>query len=785
MRRAPGGRWYRALVRLGLAALAVATPPRRASAQELTPPSVVELAPLALVPESELTVTVTIDGAGLAVLDSCEAAAEICEAARSALAHSRFEPARRDGAPITSRTRVKWRRPALTTPSTDPPATPPGATSEPEPAARPAARPSEAPASPLPAESAAEDEDLAFTARARTPTPQPAARRLELAETRDMPGGLGDPLRAIESLPGVVPIANGVPYVFLRGSPPSGTLYLYDGIPLPQLFHLALGPAVVHPRMLGAMELHAGAAPARYGRHVGGVIVAEGPGEPIATEPAHGELELRLLDLNGYVDVPVLGGRVAAALRIGWTSLLSSLFVPGLEIGFGDYQLRASLPIGAGERFELVALGSYDRLAYVAEDGSPTDAEVQFQRVEGRIRARSGAFSGLAAIRAGWDRTSYRDVIGPLSAETGHVAVRFEGEHRDPIYTLRAGGDAMASFGRNPDAQLRNTWEPDVLGAINRSTAALWAELTVRPVPELALVLGARSDAWLYASRLEGALDPRVRIAWTPVTELTLHVGGGITRQPPSYYLPVPGTNDLVLASGLQTAMQLDLGARVEHGWLRAELQLFVHRYEDLVFSDFYVLLNVTPICDPLVESPALCVTPGLVPRTNGVSWGGEALIAIAPTEPLSGWVSYTLSWSEVDPIYGIDLRPSYDVRHVANVLVRWEPVSGLTFGARVHLRSGAPRGIFYRDFGRPAQESLQRLDVEMTPFGRLDLQVAYAWDAGWGRLRVSVDWLNVTFAREAVGLLCHIDRQGLPSRCHTNRAPAIVAPNIGLRMEI
>src|SRR5690606_32351384 len=109
-------------------------------------------------------------------------------------------------------------------------------------------------------------------ARARWVRPPPGALRLELEETRDLPGAFGDPFRAIEALPGVTPILSGVPYFYVRGAPPSGTLYVYDDIPLPALFHLGLGPAVVHPRMVGPIRLYSGVPPARFGRLIGGVI---------------------------------------------------------------------------------------------------------------------------------------------------------------------------------------------------------------------------------------------------------------------------------------------------------------------------------------------------------------------------------------------------------------------------------------------------------------------------------------------------------------------------------
>jgi hypothetical protein len=52
---------------------------------------------------------------------------------------------------------------------------------------------------------------------ARTPV---GAIRLAAGEVRQIPGAFGDAFRAIESLPGVVPMASGIPYFFIRGAPP-------------------------------------------------------------------------------------------------------------------------------------------------------------------------------------------------------------------------------------------------------------------------------------------------------------------------------------------------------------------------------------------------------------------------------------------------------------------------------------------------------------------------------------------------------------------------------------
>ena len=62
-----------------------------------------------------------------------------------------------------------------------------------------------------------------YSARAEVAPPRPAARELELEAMRDVPGAFGDPFRVVDTLPGVVPVLSGLPYVYVRGAPPAGT----------------------------------------------------------------------------------------------------------------------------------------------------------------------------------------------------------------------------------------------------------------------------------------------------------------------------------------------------------------------------------------------------------------------------------------------------------------------------------------------------------------------------------------------------------------------------------
>src|SRR6266576_3550167 len=66
-------------------------------------------------------------------------------------------------------------------------------------------------------------------------------------DTLSIPGTFGDPLRAVEAMPGVAATLSGLPYFYVRGAPPADTGYFIDGIPVPLLFHLGPGLSVLPP----------------------------------------------------------------------------------------------------------------------------------------------------------------------------------------------------------------------------------------------------------------------------------------------------------------------------------------------------------------------------------------------------------------------------------------------------------------------------------------------------------------------------------------------------------
>ncbi|MET0384725.1 MAG: hypothetical protein ABW321_02140 [Polyangiales bacterium] len=795
-----GGRAWVMRLLLIVVGCCTSTWPRALHAQppDITPPRLISLPSVVLpadvaAPEGgSVEATVLIDAEGHASMDGCAADEALCTRVRDAIGQALFEPARRGAEAIPARIRIALR---ITAPeaqpespagdsNTAPPITPPAPS--PPPTAAPATDASTAPAAvggitstPPAAESRAPDttEPGTYGAQGRVKQlQQPGMRRLELAEMRDLPGAFGDPFRAIDALPGVVPLFSGLPYVYVRGSPPTGSLYFYDGIQLPSLYHLAIGPAAIHPAMVGPIRLYSGVAPARYGRLTGGVIAGEGPEPPDGR--THVQVDLRLLDVSGYVQADALGGTLTVAGRYGYPALLLSIFSPQVDVAYWDYQLRYALPISAHNRLELVSIGSYDSLSFKEDAGdTPTDLLITYHRLEPRfIHQHAGRELG-AAVTLGWERSG---LDTELNISSTRVTPRAWFEQRlGSRSRLRLSADATSLWGglRQLAGRADSVRELGVgnIGYGLRGAFSLQAELTLRPWTALELQLGARGDLWLQPGARVFAFDPRGRIILHASETLDFHVAAGLVHQPAVAFLPLPGIADFADARDLQRALQTEAGV----GWdlpidLRAELQVFAHRYEDLIFTDRRTLVNAY---EDICSGDALsCNTGGIPAFIDGTSYGLELFLRRPFTHALSGFISYTLAWSRVGDVAGLRYTPSWDVRHVANLVIQWQIGGGFSAGLRGFVRSGKVQGRYYINEGR-----LDRAEFQLPGFPRLDAEVAYAWRTGWGRMRFALEWFNVTLSAEPQAFSSWDPTSPPP----VDYLPAIFVPNLSLRGEL
>jgi TonB family protein len=658
--------------------------------------------------------------------------------ASAALANVRtwhFEPARSQGQPRPARIRfmVTFRPPRAVEPSPEP------------------SRASDAALAPTSGEPAPIDVTV-FGQRKEA-----RAETLTRAEVRQLPGAFGDPFRAIESLPGVTPILSGVPFFYVRGAPPGNVGYYLDGIRLPVLYHVGLGPSVVHPGLISQVDLYSGAYPARYGRFAGGIVAGE------VTEPLdrwHGEWQLRLYDTGLLLEAPFAGGRghVLVGGRYSYTAYLISLLGEDVRLEYWDYQLRASYQLGPADQLTIFTFGSFD---YFGEDTSAPDDELfssEFHRIDVRHDHALPAEGHLrTALTWGFDRTRVSEDSG--FALDRRLAARSElrGLRLGPGLRLAAGvdlvRDAYSIESDLDDDEFRDNEQiveedGDDIGSdteIERLfpsrqdwVAGAHLELGLSLASFVRLTPGLRFDTYFSQDSVAYSFEPRVSVEFDVSRDLTLKNTIGLAAQPPSFVVPVAGFEIGGLPGGLQRSLQTSAGAvyRLPDG-MKLSLTVFQNAFFNM--TDVLSLVREEDAEDEL----------RIDTRSRGQAYGLELMFHRDLTRRLGGFLSYTLSRSERHTPSG-SIPAAFDRTHVLNAALGYDLGKRWRAGGRLVFYTGTPQvdSVFVRAGTR--LPSFQRLDVRLEKRWPLGNSGAYA--------AFVMEVLNTTLGREVVSRSCGPD---------------------------
>jgi len=603
--------------------------------------------------------------------------------------------------------------------------------------------------------------------------PEPLAQSFSRAEVRQLPGAFGDAFRAIEALPGVTPIASGVPFFYVRGAPPGNVGYFLDGIRLPLLYHVGLGPSVVHPAMVSRVDLYPGAYPTRYGRFAGGIVAGE------VTQPRDelwGEWQLRLFDAGALAEAPFADGRGHVLLggRYSYTAYLISLLGQDVRLEYWDYQARASYRLGAQDTLGVFVFGSFD---YFGEESNDPDDDLfstEFHRIDLRYRHELvGVGEFTTGLTLGIDRTRVAENAG--TARDRRAELR--SELRTQLGTgleLRTGVDAAldaysiaASISDRvdgePDAEPAPRFDPNGQPAAGPPPLAEapsdderfrilfpsrtdqvvggFAELGWQATRRVRVVPGLRADVYASAGALALSLEPRVSAEFRVSERLTLKHGLGLAAQPPSFVAPVAGFEIGGLPGGLQRSVQSSAG--LEYA-LPDGMKLSLTLFQNAFFNMTDLLSLARSSDDQNLQ---------LDTRTRGRAYGLELLFHRDLSRRLGGFLAYTLSRSERSSPVGLGHIPSsFDRTHVLNAALGYDLGGNFRAGGRFVFYTGNP------SFASPAGISPgDRLPM----FHRLDLRLEKRWPFadGGGFSALVLEVLNTTLSKEVVSRDCDDQR--------------------------
>jgi len=624
------------------------------------------------------------------------------------------------------------------------------------------------------------------------------------AEIHDMPGAFGDPYRAVEALPGVVPMVSGLPYFYVRGAPPGNVGYFFDGVPVPYLYHFAAGPGVLHPAFVDHVDLYPGAYPARYGRFAGAIVAGE-----MAPPGYHfrGEASIRLIDSGAMLEAPFASGRgsVMAGGRFSYTGLILSLIVPEVTLNYWDYQTRARYELGAHDSVEVLVFGSGDFLssketryettptagnssAYTtsAVTRENTLVDVGFHRLDLRFDHRFARGSWRNALMLGLDRTGFDS--GNVNVTNRLVGARSEYQqrlHDGP--ELRAGTDVLfesltQNVNRNSSGSSGTVETPQPSGTNGSSaptgtptnsssdqlnygfdgarkdlTAGVWADMVIDAAPRVQITPGLRMDLDNSGDRVAVGIDPRISARYELTKRTSIVHGLALVHQAPSFVVPVPGFKPS-LAGGLQTAVQHSAGMTFR---LPADFSASATLFQNLFFNmtDYISIARLQNIADGNNELRET--------RTTGHAVGAELMLRRSLSRDLGGFVSYTLSRS-TRTSGNLEGPAMTDRTHVVNVAASYNLGRNWRFGGRWLFYSGIPAQVAYLEAAKAPPRT--------PPFWRLDFKLQKRWmiappTAWWGLV---IEVLNTTLNKEQLNGSCNA------YRCKFEGIGPVTIPSIG-----
>jgi hypothetical protein len=576
---------------------------------------------------------------------------------------------------------------------------------------------------------------------ARRELPHPSAQVLDRERVQKAPGTFEDPVRLLQSLPGVAVTpeygpASGV--LAVRGSAPEETRYYLDGVEIPYLFHFNNYSSVFHSRLLEDLSFYPSTFGATYGNATGAVVEARSR-EPDATR-LHAGANINLIMAGGYLTTPVgkSGGLSVSARRSYqdgrqndqfsvWPRFYDYLARYDTDLGSPDHHLAVTF-VGAGDTYSRYVFDAQDFDALEVETSPSLLFDRDFHTAAIRLHNTVGAVSSRTSVAVVWDRWS-----GTLPTDQQLRVNRYAWLRNDSIWTQSKALDLAFGVEIKPEmvrrqATATRAWPElrDEAPLLSRGESVdetlsrvLWGGY-VEPRLRMGAVrvqpgLRVQGDA---DGRL--GVDPRLSLWWTPKTDVRLWGAIGRYSQLPSLDVLSPNSGDASL--GVSQSDQASLGVDVAlAGRWELGLSAWGKRFDGVILQ-----------------------SPGEVPlAVDGSAMGLEFSSRYRMREHFFAWTSLTLGHSErdgaafdYDQPWSVDLVASWDFRPTWNVGLRYRLSAGLPYTPAVGGRYDGDKDLYTPILG-------ETNSARLVNYQKVDLHVEKSWTMrNWTLVAYGEGWL-------------------------------------------
>ncbi len=615
-----------------------------------------------------------------------------------------------------------------------------------------------------------------------------------------LPGANGDPVKAVQNLPGVNRGGAFSAQVIIEGSAPSDTKYSIDTQPVPIIFHFAGLSSVVMPEAVDRVDyLSAGFGP-EFGQSTSGLVNLYTKDPQV--DRLHGLAYMDIFNFGALVEGPVgENGSFLFGVRksyigavLGAVAKNNSNLNFTVAPDFNDSIFMYRNKISATDSFKLVAVGSVDTLGFVLTEPIESDPSIRgsfsqntsFYRIIPQYTHRFNSDT-VSRYWLGFGQDSLKQDFGTLYYHNVATVASGRAEletQLDPSWKSYFGIENVVNWS-NIDFQIP---------FMNRSQSGAEVPIGVAAVQSVSntYFLDTSSLYWrnsihaadsrftylpglrlgYYNQTNEVLPEPRLALRYALDQGLTLRGATGLYSQapPPQDFDKNYGNPNLTSERAIHATIgaEKDFREGGADGWVTSS-DLFYKYLTNLVQSSSALTSN---------GQPEFYNNNG-----SGRVYGLELLLKYK-THNWSGWLSYTLSKStRIFPPADEQIF-QYDQTHNLNLIAEREFGKNWKFSGRARYTTGNPYtpnvgGNFDVDNDIYLPVAGAAYSQRLEPFFQIDSRLDKKWVYNTWILTGYLDIENITNSKnpQSINYSYNYQRQatitGLP-----------ILPTIGVKGE-
>lgn len=592
-------------------------------------------------------------------------------------------------------------------------------------------------------------------------------KTLSQKEFLSMPGANGDPVKAVQNLPGVNRVQSFSSQVVIQGAAPKDTAYDIDGHRIPLVFHFGGMSSVVMPEALDQVDYLSSGYGAYYSRALGGIISLQTESKETLPRQHKGFFFVDSLKAGGMYERQIdesssilVGGRVSyIGFVLGKVLDKNSNFNLTVAPEFADFTVIHKKKLNDQDHLKTVFVASRDTLGFLFK--KPFDED---PAIRGDFKSKTEFYRIIPQWNRQWDENSkshlsvgygsdvmdtlfgsnYFDIRSDVLSVRGDwtekiqdywsTQIGFDNIYRYSKVKTRIPKIANEGGVMNPIGSA-DTVEISVKGKLN-DVGLFWKnDLNYS---DWVFVPAARWDK--FQGTNESLVTPKLEIKdkWSDSFELRMAWGQYVQAPEPQEMSEEYGNPEIKSPRAEHFAVGFDKDFRegLSEGW-KWNLSLFNRRFYKLI-----------------IPSSAMVMRDGVMTLENnnnngtGKAYGVETLFKYDSSD-WTGWIAYTYSRSTRTSPPKAETLFEYDQTHNINLIASKPLTNNWVVASRLRFTTGSPYtpvvdGVFDADSDVYLPVRGEIYSKRYDNFSQLDLRFDKKWISDEEIWSVYIDIQNV-----------------------------------------